>query len=261
MANITPLTQLEQELKAQVALSCRVIGNNQGNVGTRGHVSVRLPGTDIVLIKGRGPDVEGMEYSTVQDVISINLKGELIEAREGLTPPAETAMHLAVYRQREEVQSVIHSHPDWIVLLTITNKPIVPVVNGYDGGSSTRMINAGIPVYPRSLTITSDALGEDMMKTMGSSPVCFLAGHGVCVAGNSVENATQTSLTIYETARLVCMAYQMGGPVPVSERDTEEYASRRQQNGQQAPAQPRMSTIASSSFWRYYQKKMGDLPA
>ena len=55
-----------------------------------------------------------------------------MEAPPGLQVPDETAMHLAVYRKRPQVQSVIHSHPDWVVLLTACEKPLVPIYRGYD---------------------------------------------------------------------------------------------------------------------------------
>src|SRR5688572_25362743 len=179
MTNSTVMTQTMNELKTQVAQSCRIIGYNNVTKGTLGHVSVRVPGTDIILIKGRGADVEGMEFATERDVITMNMKGEVLETREGIGAPAETAMHLAVFRHRPGVQSVIHGHPDWIVILTSAGKPVVPMVNAYDGGSSARLITGGIPIYPRSLTITNDDLGEDMMKTMGEHNVLFLFGHGI----------------------------------------------------------------------------------
>ena len=34
-----------------------------------------------------------------------------------------------------EVMSVIHSHPDWIVVLTGAGKPLVPMLGAYDGGA------------------------------------------------------------------------------------------------------------------------------
>jgi ribulose-5-phosphate 4-epimerase/fuculose-1-phosphate aldolase len=258
VANITPQTQILNDLKTQVALSCRIIGTRGFAIGTLGHVSVRVPGTDLLLIKGRGADVEGMEFATERDVITMNMQGEVLEAREGIGAPNETAMHLAVLRQRPEVQSVIHAHPDWVVILTSAGKPLIPMVNAYDGGSSARLINQGIPIYPRSLLISNDDLGADMMKTMGEKNVCFLFGHGICVAGTSVESSTSTSLSIYEAARLNYLAYAIGAPTPVS-RDDLGTGGRPQADGQarQQPATP----SGVSSFWRYEVKRLPEIPA
>jgi ribulose-5-phosphate 4-epimerase/fuculose-1-phosphate aldolase len=248
MVNTTPITQLENELKKQVALSCRIIGYRNVTKGTLGHVSVRVPETDRILIKGRGPDVEGMEFSTERDIITINMEGNVLDARDGLTAPAETAMHLAVLRRRPEVQSVIHAHPDWIVVLTSVGKPLIAMVNAYDGGSSARIIKEGIPIYPRSMTITNDDLGDDMMRTMGNNDICLQFGHGICVAGTSVENATQTSLTLYEVARLNYLAYAIGTPQPIADADLR--VRRQASSAGQRPQTP----SGISSFWRYETK-------
>ena len=255
MVNTTPQTQITNELKSQVALSCRIIANNGVAGGTLGHVSVRVPGTDLILIKGRGPDVEGMGFANKSDVVTLNMQGELLDGRDGIGAPAETSMHLAVLRRRPEIQSVIHGHPDWVVILTSAGKPIVPMINAYDGGSSARLINQGIPIYPRSLTITNDELGDDMMKTMGNSNVCFLYGHGVCIAGTSVESATSTSVSIYEAARLNYLTYAIGTPQPVSPDDLRG-GGRPPQAAGDRPATP----SGMSSFWRYEVRRLPEIP-
>jgi ribulose-5-phosphate 4-epimerase/fuculose-1-phosphate aldolase len=258
---MTPQTQIVNELKTLVAQSCRIIGYNRVTNDTRGHVSVRIPNTDLILIKGRGADVEAMEYTTERDVITMNMKGEVLEARDGITSPAETAMHLAVLRHRPDIQSVIHAHPDWVVVLTAAGKPLVPMLNAYDGGGSARLVRRGIPIYPRSMTITNDELGEDLMKTMGEANVCLLVGHGTCVAGTSVENATSTNLSVYELARLNYLAYSIGTPMPISDNDLRP-------GGGQPPAGGGMGggdgdanrPGGMSSFWRYQTKRLPEIP-
>ncbi|HZT09170.1 MAG TPA: class II aldolase/adducin family protein [Chloroflexota bacterium] len=259
MATTLPLTQLERELRQKVATSCRIIGNRNVTRGALGHVSARVPGTDRILIKAKGPDEEALEFAVERDVIVISINGEVLEAPDGLTAPNETAMHLAVFRRRPEVMSVIHSHPDWVVVLTGTSRPLVPMVGAYDGGASLRLITEGVPVYPRSLTIINDELGEDFMNTMGDHRACLLAGHGMTVAGASVEEATQTSLTVYELARLNYLAYAIGQPQAVSEQDRTEYLARRA-SGPYTPDRRRAGSSGEPAFWRYEKKRLPDLP-
>lgn len=259
MASTLPLTQVEKDLREKVAISCRIIGTRNVTRGALGHVSARLPGTDRILIKAKGPDEEALEYAVERDVIVINIGGEVLEAPEGLTAPNETAMHLAVYRKRPEVMSVIHAHPDWVVVLTGTGKPLVPMLGAYDGGASLRLITEGVPVYPRSLTIIDDELGEDFMKTMGDHRACLLFGHGITAAGTSVEDVTQTCLALYELARINYLAYSIGQPLAVSEQDQKEYLGRRV-SGSYTPDRRRPSSTGEPSFWRYERKRLPELP-
>jgi ribulose-5-phosphate 4-epimerase/fuculose-1-phosphate aldolase len=238
------------ELRAKVALSCRIMGTHGLTHGATGHVSARIPGTDRVLIKAKGPAEEALEFATPRDIITIDIEGAVVEAPPGLQPPNETAMHLAVYRHRPEVMSVVHSHPDWIVVLTACGKTLEPVIGAYDGNAGSNLLAGGLPLYPRSVTIVNDDLGDDMMQTMGDAKACLLLGHGMAASGLSVEEATSVSLNIYELARVNYLAYAAGGATPVP--DLEEHRRRRESDI--AVRQPRTNADREASNWRYYGK-------
>ena len=50
----------------------------------------------------------------------------------------------------------------------------------------------GVPVYGRSVLIARAELADEMLAAMGDRPVCILRGHGITVAGESVEQAVVT---------------------------------------------------------------------
>lgn len=239
-----------KELKKKVAFSCRILGSRGVTKGAFGHVSARIPGTDHVLIKSKGPDEAALEFATEKDIITIDLSGKIVEAREGLECPHETAMHLAVFRARSEVMSVIHTHPDWVVVLTACEKPLVPIFAAYNPPALGLYLE-GIPLYPRAVTIVDDELGEDFMKVMGDKRACLLLGHGMTTAGKSVEESTQVSLNVFELARMNYLAYAIGNPQAVPQRDIDEYQQRWQRGTRRRQGPP---TSSEPSFWRYHKK-------
>ena len=243
--------KMVQELRKKVALSCRMIGKFGVTRGAFGHVSARVPGTDRILIKSKGPDEAALEFATERDIITIDLKGNVMEAHKGLESPQETAMHLAVYKARPEVMSVIHTHPDWVVVLTACEKPLLPIYAAYNP-PSMRLLLDGIPLYRRSVTIINEALAEDFMKTMGDKKACLLLGHGMTTAGSSVEEATKVSLNLFELARMNYLAYAIGNPNPVPEEDLQEYR-RRWREGFRRRLEGTSST-GEPSDWRYYKR-------
>ena len=111
-----------KELREKVAISCRIIGNRGVTRGSFGHVSARIPGTKKILIKAKGPAEEALEFAGKRDIIMIDIDGNTLDAPKGLEAPQETEMHLAVFRARPEVMSVIHSHPDWVVAWSPTKR-------------------------------------------------------------------------------------------------------------------------------------------
>ncbi len=243
--------QIVKELRKKVTLSCRIIGNRGVTKGSFGHVSARIPGTDRILIKSKGPDEEALEFATEKDIITIDLKGNVLEAPKGLDAPQETAMHLAVYRARPEVMSVIHTHPDWVVALTACEKPLLPIYAAYNP-PGLRLLLEGIPLYPRSVTIINDELGEDFIRVMGNKKACLLLGHGMTTAGKSVEEATLISLNVFELARMNFLAYSIGDPKPVPEEDLREYQTRWEKGVRRRLEGP--SSTGEHSDWRYNKK-------
>jgi 3,4-dihydroxyphthalate decarboxylase len=237
------------DLRKKVALACRIVGNQGLTRGALGHVSARIPGTDRVLIKGKGVNEEAVEFATERDIVTVDLEGRLLDAGRKLDPPNETAMHLAIYRKRPEVMSVIHTHPDWIVALTACDKPLIPLYAAYSP-AGMKLVVEGIPIYPRTVTIVNRELAEDFIATMGAKKACLLAGHGMTVAGASVEEATATSLQLYELARIHGMAYAIGQPRPIPEADIFEYKKRAERS--EGPL--RESSSRYLSEWRYQVK-------
>jgi ribulose-5-phosphate 4-epimerase/fuculose-1-phosphate aldolase len=228
--------------------SCRIMGDRGVTRGAFGHVSARIPGTDRILIKSKGPNEEGLEFATEKDIITIDIKGNVLKTSKGLDAPHETAMHLAVYRARPEVMSVIHTHPDWVVALTASEKPLLPIYAAYNP-PGLRLLLEGIPIYPRSVTIINDELGEDFIKVMGDKKACLLLGHGMTTAGSSVEDVTLTTLNVFELARLNYMAYAVGTPKPIPRADIEEYSARWRNQARKSGA-----SESEHPDWRYFKK-------
>jgi L-fuculose-phosphate aldolase len=241
------------ELREKVVQSCRMIGSRGVSRGSFGHVSARIPGTeDRILIKSKGPEEEALEFTTDRDIITLDLQGRVLEAPSGLQAPAETAMHVAIYRARPEVKSVIHSHPLWVVILTACDKPLVGMYGAYDGDAALRLLDEGLPTFQDSRTITDDALAAEFMQVIGPRRACLLRGHGMTVAGASVEEATATSLTIHDLAYANYLAYAVGTPLGVPDLDAHRarWSGGRQNGGA-------VNAAGESFTWRYNRRLLG----
>jgi L-fuculose-phosphate aldolase len=242
-------------LREKVMLSCRMIGSRGVSKGSFGHVSARLPDEENrILIKAKGPEEEALEFTTDRDIITVDLRGHVIDAPSGLQAPAETAMHLAIYRARPEIMSVIHSHPLWVVLLTACDKPLVGIYGAYDGDASLRLLEEGLPTFQDSRTITDDALAAEFMAVMGKRRACLLRGHGMTVCGTSVEEATATSLTMHELAQANYMAYAIGTPLPVPDLDAHRARWRSPNSRRDGGA---VNAAGESFTWRYNRRLLG----
>jgi L-fuculose-phosphate aldolase len=176
------------------------------------------------------------------------MAGNKIEGRDGLETPQEVFIHTWLYRNRPDVQCVVHVHPLTVVLFTICNKPLLPLFGAYDP-SSLRLLMEGLSVYPRSITVSSEKLGEEFAKTMGEKPACLMRGHGITTGGASVEDATLTAIKLNELAEVNYRASLLGTPEPISQEDIDLILGSRER---------RKSATHSLSNWRYYCKLLGE---
>ncbi len=72
--------------------------------GTDGNISVRCGETIFITASGVSKG-----WLTEADIVPISLDGQ--PAASGAKPSSEAALHVSVYRNRPDVQAVVHAHP------------------------------------------------------------------------------------------------------------------------------------------------------
>ncbi|MBI1994806.1 MAG: class II aldolase/adducin family protein, partial [Deltaproteobacteria bacterium] len=77
----------EKELRGKVALACRILAASGICSEVRaavGHASARIPGTDLIIIKGRGYRHEALEQMRPEDQMVIDLDCNIVSAPKGI---------------------------------------------------------------------------------------------------------------------------------------------------------------------------------
>jgi kynurenine formamidase/ribulose-5-phosphate 4-epimerase/fuculose-1-phosphate aldolase len=89
--------------------------------GSGGNLSVRVPGTEIVLVTASGIALRDIAPG---NIVVVDVHGQVIEAPAGLKPSKEIGFHLEVFRKRPAVNAVIHVHPAHAIVLASRRSPI-----------------------------------------------------------------------------------------------------------------------------------------
>jgi L-fuculose-phosphate aldolase len=237
-------------LRELVAQSCRVLGKLNLTKEPSGHVSARVPGEDRALIKARGPEESGLRFVGARDIITVDFQGRKVAGDNGLETPQEVFIHTWLYKTRPDVQCVVHVHPLTVVLFTICDKPLLPLYGAYDP-SGLRLLVDGLATYPRSITVSSEKLGEEFAKAMGGKQSCLMRGHGITTAGLAVEEATLTAIKLNDAAEINYRAALLGTPQPIPAEDIEILVGKARAGGR---------SVHTSSNWRYYCKLLDEEP-
>lgn len=224
-----------------------MLGKLELTKSASGHISARVPGTDTLLIRARGPGESGVRFTTAEEVITVDFDGNKLAGRADLEPPREVFIHTWLYRTRAHIGSVVHAHPATVVLFTICNKPLLPLYGAYDP-SSLRLLMDGVPTYPRSITVSTDALGREFAAAMGAR-ACLMRGHGITTCGASIEEATLTAVKLNELAEMNYRAHLLGNPEPIPAEEIGLFTSAKI-----------VKTDHGASLWRYYCCLAGEEP-
>jgi ribulose-5-phosphate 4-epimerase/fuculose-1-phosphate aldolase len=117
---------------------------------------------------------------------------------------------------------VVHAHPPAALLCGLAGLEPRAVFGAYNI-PAMRLVLDGVPVYPRPVLITRAELAEEMLRAMDGRSVCLLAGHGITVAGDSVEQATVRAINLNVALSVTVDLARLGATPPtVSAEDLAE---------------------------------------
>jgi L-fuculose-phosphate aldolase len=198
-------TELE-DIKLQVAQANRVlsdVGLACGVTSALGHASLRLPSQpDRFVVKGRQYALDALAIMRGEDMVVCDLEGFLVDGSPGITQCSEVKIHSCIYKTRPDVQSVVHVHPRFIVLLSVLGIPLRPMCQ-----EGIHLVRHALPVYPHVKTIQSDAEGMEVAQLLGGGSVIVLQGHGAVTTGDSLAQAVTAMLQLEEQARMNYFAF------------------------------------------------------
>lgn len=182
---------------------------------TGGNVSARDPETHHVVIKPSGVRYEDMRP---EHLVVVDLSGERIDG--SLKPSSDTASHLYIYRHREDVNGIVHTHSPYATAFAAVGRPIpvcLTAIADEFGGP--------IPCGGFAL-IGGEEVGRVVIESIGDSPAILLKNHGVFTVGRTAEAAVKAAVMAEDAARTVWLALQLGQPDEISPQDVAKLHDR-----------------------------------
>jgi len=214
---------LLEELRRQVCDANLMLPKAGLVTWTSGNVSGRDPASGLVVIKPSGVRYEVM---TPADMVVLDLDGRVVEGP--LAPSVDAPTHLVVYRHREDVGGVVHTHSPFATAFAALGKPIPVYLTAI-----ADEFGCPIPVGAYA-QIGEEEIGREIIRSIGPSPAILMKNHGVFTIGPNAMAAVKAAVMTEDVARTVFYALQMGQPeeIPPEEvarahrRYVEQYGQR-----------------------------------
>ncbi len=186
---------------------------------TAGNVSARVPGEDLLVIKPSGVAYDEL---TPEAMIVCDLDGDVVDGDH--SPSSDTAAHAYVYRHRDDVGGVVHTHSTYATAWAARGEPIPCVLT-----AMADEFGGEIPIGPFAL-IGDDSIGKGIVETLAGhrSPAVLMQSHGVFTIGDDARAAVKAAVMCEDVARTVHVARQLGTPLEIPADDVTRLHDRYQ---------------------------------
>lgn len=177
--------------------------------GTGGNLSIFLRSEGKMLITP-----SGIEYHKIkpEEIVLMDLEGNVIEGH--MKPSSEFGMHSEIYKNRGDIDAVIHTHATYTTAVSCMNidLPAVHYLIAVAGGKDVRCAEYA--------TFGTPELARNARIAMEGRRAVLLANHGLLAGAKDLANA----LNVTEEIEFVCQLYLLtmnNNPVILSDEEME----------------------------------------
>jgi len=191
-----------------------------------GNISVRV-GADRLLMT---PANVSKGFMTPDMMVVTDLEGTLISGAPGRRPSSEILMHLVAYRERPDVNAVVHAHPPLSTGFAVAGIPL-------DRAVLAEVVTTlgAIPIAAYGTPSTSE-LASTVAPYVRAHDGLLLANHGALALGADLFAAYYKMETIEHFARISLVARMLGREHLLSREEVERLQALRGRYGIAAPA-------------------------
>ncbi|NLI11294.1 class II aldolase/adducin family protein [Pelotomaculum propionicicum] len=178
---------------------------------TWGNISARDPESGLIAITP-----SGMEYRKLSpdDIVIVNKNGNIVDSKR--KPSSETPMHALFYRERPEINGIVHTHSCYATAMSTLKKEI-PVVLAELGACVGGPVK--VAEYARGGT---EEFGQAALRAIGDGTAVLQQNHGVLAIGKTLNDALFSAIVVEEAAKIYWLALQVGEPFILPDQEVKE---------------------------------------
>ncbi len=213
-----------------------------------GNISVRL-GADRLLMT---PKSVCKGFMTPDMMCITDLEGRKLQGDRD--PSSEMLMHLEVYRQRPDVQAVVHAHPPTATGFAVAGIPLDRAVL-----AEVLTTLGSIPIAEYATPSTKE-LPEAVRKYIKAHDGMLLANHGALTVGTDLYGAYYKMETIEHFAKISLVARMLGRENLLSREEVMRLQELRGAYGIKAPAPICAEPETDAQFTQGMDPSSGSVP-
>ena len=166
--------------------------------GKSGNISKRIKSSigDIVAIT---PTLKSLESLKQEDIVLVDLDGNLLTNGN---PSSELFMHLEIYKKRDDVNGIVHTHSPYATGFSFSNKRIKRL----EGFGEIKSPYLSYVEYEKP---GSSELALKVRENIKDCDVLVLKNHGVICIGKNLKEAESLAVFVEESAKTQYVTYML----------------------------------------------------
>ncbi|MGE5327139.1 MAG: L-ribulose-5-phosphate 4-epimerase [Deltaproteobacteria bacterium] len=169
----------------------------------------------LVVIKPSGMDYEKLRSA---DMVVTDLEGRKVKGK--WNPSVDLPHHLYIYRHREDIGGIVHTHSNYATSFALLERPIPAYLTAI-----ADEFGEEIPCMPY-VDNQGDHIGEAMLKYMGKAPAILLGHHGTFAFGSTPLAALKAAVMLEDVSKTCHLALLLGKPVPLPKEEVAKWYDR-----------------------------------
>ena len=168
--------------------------------GTSGNLSVRLDDSRLLVT----PTGVSKFLLRSSDIVIVDLEGRHLDGYMKAT--SEVSMHLAVYRHRNDVTAVIHSHPPIATAFACVGRGLDEML------CQEAVMTLGVVPLATYAATGTEEVAASLAPFIPDHDAILLANHGAVSCGRTLLEAFQKMEIVEHLANITLVAHQLGAP-------------------------------------------------
>jgi L-fuculose-phosphate aldolase len=199
-----PMTSL-YTLSQEIVEAGRRIHQRNFVAANDGNISARVDQDKVIITPGG----VSKGFLEINDLVLVDFQGNVLEGNN--KPSSEVFMHLRIYRERTDVNGIVHAHPPKATGFAVAGIPLTKCVL-----PEVIVTLGGIPLATYGTPGTREFY-EPVLQYLHDYDAFLLENHGALTVGSDVMAAYFKMETVEHFAHIALTAIQLGNLHVLSE--------------------------------------------
>src|ERR671912_2466945 len=218
------MTRIEEQIRADIVEAGRRLYARAYIASNDGNITARLDDRRLIAT----PKSVSKGFMTPDMMVVVDYDGNKVSGERDAS--TELPMHLEVYKNRPDVNAVVHAHPPIATGFAVAGIPLTRAVL-----AEVVTTLGSIPIAAYGTPSTAE-LPEAVRKYIKAHDGMLLANHGAVTCGPDVLSAYYKMETIEHFARISFVARLLGRENLISREEVDRLQGLRGTYGIKAPA-------------------------